>query len=56
MPQGNATFIYDDQGTLIRQLNSAGGNRISVSIEEIPENMQHAIVAIEDSVFTNTTG
>ena len=56
MPQGNATFIYDDQGTLIRQLNSAGGNRISVSIEEIPENMQHAIVAIEDSRFYEHNG
>ena len=56
MPMGNASFVYDSQGTLIQQLNSAEGNRISVSIEEIPEDMQHAIVAIEDSRFYEHNG
>lgn len=50
-PSGNATIVYDDAGDPIRQLNLAEGNRISVSIEEIPADMQHAIVAIEDSRF-----
>lgn len=56
MPSGQATFIYDQNGTMLQQLNSADGNRISVSIDEIPLNMQHAIVAIEDSRFYEHNG
>ncbi len=56
MPSGQATFIYDSEGNFLQQLNSSDGNRISVSIDEIPENMQHAIVAIEDSRFYEHNG
>ena len=35
MPMGYATFIYDSDGNQIEQLNSAEGNRVSVSIDEI---------------------
>ena len=56
MPMGYATFVYDSGGSLIQQINSAEGNRISVSIDEIPEYMQHAIVAIEDSRFYEHNG
>jgi penicillin-binding protein 1A len=56
MPSGHATFIYDQDGNMLQQLNSADGNRISVSISEIPENMQHAIVAIEDARFYEHNG
>ena len=56
MPMGYATFIYDSDGNQIEQLNSAEGNRVSVSIDEIPLDMQHAIVAIEDSRFYEHNG
>ena len=56
MPMGYATFVYDSAGNQIEQLNSAEGNRISVSIDEIPLDMQHAIVAIEDSRFYEHNG
>ena len=56
MPLGQASMIYDADGNLIQQLNSSEGNRISVSINEIPEDMQHAIVAIEDSRFYDHNG
>lgn len=56
MPMGYATFIYDSDGNEIQKLNSSDGNRISVSIKEIPESMQHAIVAIEDSRFYEHNG
>lgn len=51
MPMGYATFIYDSDGNEMQKLNSSDGNRISVSIDEIPLDMQHAIVAVEDSRF-----
>lgn len=51
MPMGYATFVYDADGNEIQKLNSSDGNRISVSIDEIPLHMQHAIVAIEDARF-----
>ncbi len=56
MPSGYATFIYDVDGNQLQKLNSADGNRIAVSIDEIPLNMQHAIVAIEDSRFYEHNG
>ena len=56
MPLGYATFIYDADGNQLQQLNSAEGNRISVSISDIPLNMQHAMVAIEDSRFYEHNG
>jgi len=56
MPMGYASFIYDDQGNQIQKLNSVEGNRVSISIDEIPQDMQHAIVAIEDSRFYEHNG
>lgn len=56
MPMGFASFIYDRDGNEVRKLNSVNGNRVSVSLDEIPLNMQHAIVAIEDSRFYEHNG
>lgn len=50
-PGKYASFVYDVEGNQIQQINEAQSNRIHVSIEDIPEDMQHAIVAIEDSRF-----
>ena len=50
-PGKYASFVYDAEGNQIQQINEAQSNRIHVSIEDIPEDMQHAIVAIEDSRF-----
>src|SRR5699024_4754263 len=50
-PTKYASFVYDADGDQIQQLNEAQSNRIHVAIEDIPEDMQHAIVAIEDSRF-----
>lgn len=56
IPAGYATFAYDSDGNELQKLTSASGNRISVSIGDIPLNMQHAIVAIEDSRFYEHNG
>ncbi len=56
MPIGNSTFIYDADGNLLQKLSAPTANRQSVSIEKIPLDMQHAIVAIEDERFYEHNG
>lgn len=55
-PGKYASLVYDAEGNTIEQINEAQSNRIHVSIEEIPEDMQHAMVAIEDSRFYSHHG
>lgn len=56
MPNGNATFVYDADGNQLQKLSAPTANRMSVSIDKIPLNMQHAIVAIEDERFYEHNG
>ena len=51
MPLGYATFLYDDQGNQIRKLAAPDANRLPVTLEQIPVELQHAVVAIEDERF-----
>ena len=51
MPLGYATFLYDDQGNQIRKLAAPNSNRLPVTLDQIPEDLQHAVVAIEDERF-----
>ena len=55
-PLGYATFLYDDQGAQMRQLSAPTSNRLPVSLEQIPVNLQHAVVAIEDERFYEHNG
>lgn len=50
-PTGRSSFVYDAQGNQIDKLVSANANRIPVTFDKIPENLQHAFVAIEDKRF-----
>ena len=43
-------------GNQVQKLTGAQGNRVSISIEEIPLDMQHAIVAVEDARFYEHNG
>ena len=56
MPVGYATYIYDANGNMIQKLTGSNANRVAVSISDIPLNMQHAIVAIEDERFYEHNG
>lgn len=56
MPLGYASFLYDDQGNQIRKLAAPSSNRLPVSIEQIPLDLQHAVVAIEDERFYEHNG
>ena len=44
-PTGFATFIYDANGNQLQKLTSSDSNRISVSLKDVPLDLQHAIVA-----------
>lgn len=55
-PVGFATTIYDSEGNEMETLAASGANREYVKIKDIPENLQHAFVAIEDSRFYTHNG
>ena len=56
-PKGFTSFVYADDGTTeIARFVKSGANRTSKSISEIPEDLQHAIVAIEDERFYEHNG
>ena len=55
-PNGFSTTILDKDGKEIENLASAGANREYVTLKQIPEDLQHAFVAIEDSRFYEHNG
>ncbi|MDO4478425.1 MAG: PBP1A family penicillin-binding protein, partial [Lachnospiraceae bacterium] len=55
-PTGFATFIYDTDGNQMQKLTTSDSNRTAVSLEKIPEDLQHAVVAIEDERFYEHKG
>ena len=55
-PEGFATKIYDNEGNEIQTLAKTGANRIYVSLDQIPVELQHAFVAIEDERFYKHNG
>lgn len=56
-PSSYTTFVYADDGTTeIERFVASGSNRIYKSIDEIPESLQHAFVAIEDERFYEHSG
>lgn len=56
-PKGFTTFVYADDGTTeLERFVSSGANRVYKTIDEIPEDLQHAFVAIEDERFYDHNG
>ncbi|MEE3437567.1 MAG: transglycosylase domain-containing protein, partial [Lachnospiraceae bacterium] len=55
-PSGYATFIYDSEGNQLQKLVSSNANRISVSLDKVPDYMQKAVIAIEDERFYQHSG
>ena len=56
-PQGFTTLVYADDGsTEIERFVAAGSNRVYKTIDEIPVDLQHAFVAIEDERFYEHNG
>ena len=55
-PEGYATFIYDTNEEPLQKLASYDSNRTGVTIEQMPVNLQHAIVSAEDERFYSHNG
>lgn len=55
-PTGYMSKVYDKNGNQIDTLAASGANREYVTLDKIPENVQHAFVAIEDSRFYEHNG
>ncbi|MDE6844301.1 MAG: transglycosylase domain-containing protein, partial [Lachnospiraceae bacterium] len=55
-PTGFSTFVYDIEGNQTAKLVSTDSNRIPVTIDMVPEDLQHAFVAIEDARFYEHNG
>lgn len=55
-PSGQLSTVLDDQGNEIATLVASGSNREPVTLDQIPEDLQHAFVAIEDERFYEHNG
>ena len=55
-PTGYQTIVLDDDGQKTATLVASGSNRKYVTIDEIPLDLQHAFVALEDSRFYEHNG
>lgn len=55
-PSGYTSTIYDSDGNAMQTLVTSGANRIYVTIDEVPESLQKAFVAIEDERFYQHNG
>ena len=56
MPTGFKSYIYDSKGNLVTQLAGPEANREYVTIDQIPEVVQHCFVALEDERFYEHDG
>ena len=55
-PTGFMTTVLDRNGDVTAELVESGSNRVYASLDEIPLDLQHAFVAIEDSRFYDHNG
>ena len=56
IPTGYSTKVLAADGSETAKLVAAGANRQYVTIDQIPEDLQHAVVAIEDERFYDHNG
>ncbi|MCF0130271.1 MAG: transglycosylase domain-containing protein [Pseudobutyrivibrio sp.] len=55
-PNGFLSTVYDSDGIEIETLASSGANRTYIELDQIPLDVQHAFVAIEDARFYEHNG
>ena len=56
VPVGEATFVYDADGNQLQKLTAPDSNRMPVDLDQIPKDLQYAVVAIEDERFYEHNG
>ena len=54
--EGFSSFVYDKDGNQIAKLVASGSNRINVTLDKVPDYLQKAFIAIEDSRFYEHNG
>ncbi|WP_333791620.1 PBP1A family penicillin-binding protein [Muricomes intestini] len=55
-PSGATSFVYAEDGTMLDKFLQKGSNRIYKNYDEIPINLTHAFVSIEDERFYQHNG
>ena len=55
-PTGYLSIVLDKDGNEIETLVASGANRVYVTLDEIPDTLEHAFVAIEDERFYTHNG
>lgn len=55
-PTGYLTTVLDSEGNQVATLVASGSNRKYVELDDIPKDLQHAFVAIEDERFYDHNG
>lgn len=55
-PTESATYILDSKGNQIQKLTEPTANRTLVKLDQVPEHLQHAVIAVEDSRFYQHNG
>lgn len=55
-PSGATSFVYAEDGTMLDKFLQKGSNRIYKNYDEIPINLTHAFVAVEDERFYQHNG
>ncbi|MDO5425393.1 MAG: PBP1A family penicillin-binding protein [Eubacteriales bacterium] len=55
-PSETATYIYSQDGAVMQKLTLASSNRTLVTLDQIPLDLQHAVIAIEDERFYTHKG
>lgn len=55
-PSEYTSFVYAEDGTLMEEFLQSGSNRIYKTIDEVPDDLANAFVAIEDERFYEHNG
>lgn len=56
IPRGYKSIMVDSEGNQMAELIAAGSNRVWVDIENVPQHVQDAFIAIEDERFYEHNG
>lgn len=56
VPEGYTSFIYNQNNEIVQELSTGDANRIYVELDQIPQHVQDAFIAIEDERFYEHNG